>query len=86
MASGVPVIASAIGGLAEIITHRRTGFLVPEGDSLAIAEAILLLIRNQELRKRIVIRARQFVTEHHSHLVAAHTFVGLCSNDQRGSF
>jgi glycogen(starch) synthase len=84
MASGVPVIASAIGGLAEIITHRRTGFLVPEGDPLAIAEAILLLIRDQGLRKRIVIGARQFVTEHHSHLVAAHTFVGLCSDDQRG--
>lgn len=84
MASGVPVIASAIGGLAEIITHRRTGFLVPEKAPLAIAEAILLLIHDQKLRERIVLKARQFVTEHHSHLVAAHTFLGLCSNDQRG--
>jgi glycosyltransferase involved in cell wall biosynthesis len=81
MASGVPVIASAIGGLAEIITDRQTGLLVPEKDPLAIVEAILLLSRDQELRKRIVIKARQSVTERHSHLAAAHTFVGLCNND-----
>lgn len=84
MASGVPVIASAIGGLAEIITDRQTGLLVPEKNPLAIAEAILLLIHDQELRERIVIEARQFVTERHSHLAATHTFVELCSGSQQG--
>lgn len=84
MASGVPVIASAIGGLTEIITDRQTGLLVSEKDPLAIAEAILLLTRDQELREKMVIKARQFVTEHHSHLVAARTFISLCTDDLRG--
>ena len=81
MASGVPVIASAIGGLAEIIADRQTGLLVPEKAPQAIVEAIVLLSRDQELRERIVVEARQFVTERHSHLAAAHTFVELCNND-----
>jgi glycogen(starch) synthase len=84
MASGVPVIASAIGGLTEIITHRRTGLLVPEKNPLAIAEAIPLLVHDQKLRKNIVVKARQFVTERHSHLAAARTFVALCNDGQQG--
>jgi len=86
MASGVPVIASSIGGLAEIISDRQTGLLVPEKDSLAIAEAITLLTRDQELREKIVNKARQFVTERHSHLAAARTFVSLCNYDEEGAF
>lgn len=82
MASGIPVIASAIGGLAEIITDRQTGLLVPEKDPLAIAEAIVLLTRDQELREKIAVKARQFVTERHSHLAATRTFVDLCSGNQ----
>ena len=84
MASGVPVVASAIGGLAEIITHRETGLLAPEKDPLAIVQAIMLLTHDQELRERIVVKARQFVTERHSHLAAARTFVDLCSGNQQG--
>jgi glycosyltransferase involved in cell wall biosynthesis len=80
MASGVPVIASAIGGLSEIIANHRTGILVPEKDPLAIAEAILLLIRDQRLRQGTVLQARHFVTECHSHLAAASTFVRLCND------
>jgi glycosyltransferase involved in cell wall biosynthesis len=82
MASGVPVIASAIGGLTEIIAHGQTGLLVPERDPLAIAEAILLLVHDQELRQRIVVEARRIVTEHHSHLTATRTFLDLCVTAQ----
>jgi glycosyltransferase involved in cell wall biosynthesis len=86
MASGIPVIASRIGGLAEIISDRQTGLLVPESDPLAIAEAITLLSHDQELREKIVNKARQFVTERHSHLAAARTFVSLCNYNEEGAF
>jgi len=82
MASGVPVIASAVGGLTEIIAHGQTGLLVPERDPVAIAEAILLLVHDQELRQRIVVEARRIVTEHHSYLTATRTFVNLCVTAQ----
>ena len=38
---GVPVIASASGGLAEVVEHGRTGLLVPPGQREALAEALL---------------------------------------------
>jgi glycosyltransferase involved in cell wall biosynthesis len=41
MASGLPVIASNTGGLAELIVHGETGWLIAPGDSRALAEAIL---------------------------------------------
>jgi glycosyltransferase involved in cell wall biosynthesis len=41
MAFGVPVVASDIGGLREIVEHGQSGWLVPAGDSSALAAAIL---------------------------------------------
>ncbi len=41
MALGVPIIASAIGGLAEIIEDGRTGLLAPPGDPKALAAALM---------------------------------------------
>ena len=47
MAHGLPVIAASIGGLAEQVTHGKTGFLVPERDSGALCNAMARLIRNR---------------------------------------
>jgi glycosyltransferase involved in cell wall biosynthesis len=39
-AAGVPVIASRLRGVADLIDHRRTGWLVPPGDDLALADTL----------------------------------------------
>jgi glycosyltransferase involved in cell wall biosynthesis len=57
MAAGLPVIASAVGGLPEIITPE-IGILVPPGDACALAEAMLRLARDAELRRRMGRAAR----------------------------
>jgi len=44
-ACGAPVIASAIGGLAELIQHGRTGLLFPAGDATALSETVTSLLR-----------------------------------------
>lgn len=44
MAAGRPLIASAVGGLPELVEHGRTGLLVPPGDARALAEAIESLL------------------------------------------
>ena len=42
-AFGKPVIATRVGGLEEVVSHERTGLLVPPGDARALADAMLLL-------------------------------------------
>ncbi len=50
---GTPVIASAIGGLAELITDGVDGVLVPPGDPAALARAIVDLMRDENRRHRL---------------------------------
>lgn len=43
-AAGVPVVATNVGGAAEIVDHGSTGYLVPPGDSGALASAVARLL------------------------------------------
>ena len=52
MASGLPVVATGIGGIGEIVTHRTNGLIVPEGDADALADAIAFVAEHADLRKR----------------------------------
>ncbi len=45
---GVPVVATNVGGLSEMITHNENGILVPPKDSKALSEAIISILNNQE--------------------------------------
>jgi colanic acid/amylovoran biosynthesis glycosyltransferase len=51
MASGLPVVATGLGGIGEIVTHQANGLIVPEGDVDALATAIGFLAEHAELRK-----------------------------------
>jgi glycosyltransferase involved in cell wall biosynthesis len=59
-ACGTPVVATAIGGVPEIVLDQRTGRLVPLGDSGALAEAILAVLRDDEARRRMSDAAATF--------------------------
>lgn len=50
MSLGLPVIASDVGGLAEVLRHERTGLLVPVGDAAALAAALARLGSDGGLR------------------------------------
>ena len=52
MASGLPVVATPLGGIREIVTHQRNGLVVPQGDADALADAIAFLAEHADLRRR----------------------------------
>ena len=53
MAMGVPVVATPIGGLQEIIVGGETGLFVPYGDSESLAEAVVELLRDTDRRRQM---------------------------------
>jgi N-acetyl-alpha-D-glucosaminyl L-malate synthase BshA len=53
MACEVPVVASRVGGLPEVIEHGRTGFLHPPDDVEAMAESAIRLLTDADLNRRI---------------------------------
>ena len=48
-ASGVPVVATEVGGVVDIIEHEKTGLLVPACDSNSMAEAIIRIYKEPQL-------------------------------------
>lgn len=58
MNCGVPVIATAIGGLPEVITHGETGFLFPVGDIAGMAASAVSLLGDPDRRALFGSRAR----------------------------
>ena len=58
MVSGSPVIATRIGGNPDMVVDGQTGILVPEGDSLALRNAIERLINDEPLRIQMAKAAR----------------------------
>jgi len=61
MASGKPVIATSAGGVPEILEDKLTGLLIPEGDSRAIARAIIRVLSDKAAAKKMSTKARQSV-------------------------
>lgn len=58
MAAGKPVIATPVGGIPEVVKDGETGFLVPVGDAAKLAERIVQVLTNTDLRLRLGAAAR----------------------------
>ena len=58
MAAGVPVVATRIGGIPELVEHGECGLLVPPGDPAALADALAVLLESDELRARFAAAGR----------------------------
>jgi glycosyltransferase involved in cell wall biosynthesis len=60
MHRGIPVIASAVGGLVEVVRHEETGILLDEPSPKAIADAVDRLAHDSSLRESLAERAETF--------------------------
>jgi len=59
MASGVPVVGSRLGGVAEVISDGENGLLVPPGDSESLAEKVIQVLQQPEWGRSLGQRARR---------------------------
>ncbi|MDV2503965.1 MAG: glycosyltransferase family 4 protein [bacterium] len=69
MASGTPVITSAMGGIPDVVVHGQTGRLVPRGDVDRLSEEIARLLTHPEERRALAETALRHV---HDHLTEEH--------------
>ena len=63
MACQMPVVATRVGGMVEIVEDAKTGLWVNPGDATALAEAIIGLLSDENLRKSMAKAGRQRVLE-----------------------
>ena len=64
MSCGVPVIATAVGGVPEVVEDGKSGFLLPVGDVDGMAEAALALLADASRHAEFRAAARQRAVEH----------------------
>lgn len=66
MAHARPVVASAVGGLLDLVVDGETGLLVPPRDPAALRAALERLLGDRELRRRLGAAGRERIREHFS--------------------
>jgi len=64
MASGLPVVATPVGGIPELLAEGRTGRLVPVKDPLSLASAVDDLLAEPAAAREMGLRGRRFVLRH----------------------
>jgi glycosyltransferase involved in cell wall biosynthesis len=73
MATGLPVVATRVGGVPEIVQHGRSGFLVSEDNLDELTNSVVELVRHPIRAREMGGRARSYVEETHSvHQLHAH--------------
>jgi glycosyltransferase involved in cell wall biosynthesis len=56
---GRAVIGSRVGGIPDLVEHGVNGLLVPPGDTAALADGLVRILRDRELAERLAARARE---------------------------
>jgi glycosyltransferase involved in cell wall biosynthesis len=64
MAHGRPVVATAVGGLLDLVVHEQTGLLVPAGDAGALRTSLERLLADAALRRSLGAAARERIARH----------------------
>lgn len=61
MAAGLPVVATSVGGVPEILENEGNGLLIPPENPRALSRALLRLLRDEEMRRRLGAAGRERV-------------------------
>jgi glycosyltransferase involved in cell wall biosynthesis len=79
MAASLPVVATRVGGVPEIVRHDETGILCDAESPLAAADGLARLLGSQELREQLGARAAEVAGAQYSVSLAAERYLGLYS-------
>ncbi|HZL50612.1 MAG TPA: glycosyltransferase family 4 protein [Terracidiphilus sp.] len=66
MAAGVPVVATRVGGIPEIVTDRESALLIEPADIAAMKDSLAALLQNTALASSLVEHAQQRILKYHS--------------------
>jgi glycosyltransferase involved in cell wall biosynthesis len=77
MSVGLPVIATPVGGIPDVLRDGEDGYLVPPGSQRELADRIIELLNNQELRERMGENARHRLHSKFSPDIAVPAFIAL---------
>jgi len=86
MASKTPIIATTVGGIADVITHGETGLLVPPNNSSALSNSILLMLSNKKLTAECTKNAWFEVNKTYSWRAVAQQFISTFKRTQKPTF
>ncbi len=78
MATGLPVITTAMGGIPDIVEHGRTGYLLPPGDGRALGAALRRLIDDPALRQAMGQAGRERAVARFDARTNAQRLLDLC--------
>jgi spore coat protein SA len=85
MACQVPVVATRVGGMTEIVEDTHAGLLVGPGDATALADAILRLLADDDLRERMGQAGRRRAIERYSWEQVTESLIHLYEDIGRGT-
>lgn len=77
LAAGMPVVATAVGGLPEVVRNGHSGILLPPGEPDTLAATVLELCRDRERGRKLGAAARRFIEDEYSLDAAARRVTAL---------
>lgn len=80
MSCGLPVVSTDVSGISELVSNGENGLLAPQKDSIALADAMDLLLARPELRNRLSCNARQTVRQSFTQEAAARRVFEILSS------
>lgn len=77
MASGLPIVATAVGGNVELVEEGVNGSLFPSGNVAAFSEALVVLLENRAQREQMAANARQLACQNFDWQRTVESYMGV---------
>ena len=80
MASRRPIVSTGVGAIPEVITHNKSGLLIPPADAAALASAIAEVLSSPERARELAAEAYAYYQRHHSRAAMGERYLELYQN------